>query len=158
MKKLIPLLLLSPLLSFAAETTTMQSKASIVNTCEFSANNVVYGAVILRPGEHSTQSTMAVKCSKALAYTIKFSTGNSGIYTSRYMRNTTTPNDDKLLYQLRVGNPDGRLWGDGTGTTDFYRGMGNGANQSVTIYSSIGTSQYVSPGAYVDDIVALLEY
>lgn len=101
--------------------------------------------------------TINISCDKAPAVKpIAISTGGSGTYTSRAMKNGTW----SLNYNLYTSAARTQIWGNGTGgsVTVNYGGGGTGPSYAITVYGRIPPSQNVGAGSYSDSLVVTIQF
>jgi spore coat protein U-like protein len=88
------------------------------------------------------------RCPPPRAIQILLDRGGSATFTPRQMR----WGSEVLAYNLYLdppSTPGARIWGDGSGGTYGYSGMGN---RTVTVYGRVFPLQDVAVGAYSDTI------
>ncbi len=95
--------------------------------------------------------TIQYSCTSPALITI--STGSSGTYAARKMRNGAST----LAYNLYTHANRVQVWGDGSAGTAV-RNVGNGSQQSVAIYGRIPPAQDVADGAYSDTLMVTFNF
>jgi spore coat protein U-like protein len=112
----------------------------------------------------TANGTLNITCTSfivgLISYTMKLSTGGSGVYTNRHMINGSTP----LLYNLYTSAAFTSIWGDGTGGSV----QGTDSNLPVssiptlrayTVYGSMTALQTSAiAGTYTDTVVVTVTY
>jgi spore coat protein U-like protein len=140
--------------AFAATgTTTFSVTAGVGNTCSVSATSLNFYTIVTTVANSAT-STITVNCSANDVYQVGLGAGN-GTEIARYMKGTITP-ANHLTYTLTSGSGAGPNWGFTTGGQ--VAGLGNAANQTLTVYGTIPVQ--ASPGVdnYTDTITVTLTY
>jgi spore coat protein U-like protein len=90
-------------------------------------------------------------------FTVKFSTGLSGNYSSRKMINPLFPMTP-LQYNLYTNSGNGAtIWGDGTGGSGSITQTG-ASNINIPIYGVVPAGQNPGIGSYSDSIAATIEF
>ena len=117
-------------------------------TCTFvSASNIPFGTYL--PAANSTSTgTLTINrtaSSASCSYSISLSTGSSGTYVPRYLKNGSS----NLSYQLYTDAAYSTVWGNDTRV--FF---GNTGSNIYTVYARILSGQFPAPGTYTDAISA----
>ena len=92
----------------------------------------------------------------ATNFTIKFSTGLSGNYSSRKMTNPLFPTIP-LQYNLYTSVNNATIWGNGTGGSGTVSQTGT-SNINIPIYGVVPARQNASIGSYSDSITVTIEF
>jgi spore coat protein U-like protein len=98
-------------------------------------------------------ATITVNCTNNAAYSIGLSSG-SGTFASR----TLTTLGSVLAYNLYLDSTRLTIWGDGTGGTGTFSGMGTGSDVGTTVYGRIPAGQNVAVGTYSDLITVTVTF
>lgn len=121
--------------------------------CSLSSSPVNFGLYIPNSGSDvRTSSNFNVSCSPAATYSLKILPEGSQV-VERTMPNTTKPGD-VLRYSLYIDPGYSVIFGDGSGTSQFYTGNA----RSVPIYAKIPGSQRVSAGMYSNTLSVDLSF
>lgn len=105
-----------------------------------------------------SSSELLVVCDPDIPYAIKFSPGlnATGDFSNRQMLSTSV--DTPLKYNIYLDAGHNRIWGDGTGFSQFYSATGNGRTEIVPVFGRIPPAQRVQAGTYSDTIVITVEW
>ena len=105
-----------------------------------------------------SQADISVLCEQNLLYSIKVSSGlnASGDFSRRQMNSLS--DNSALFYNLFLDSGYSRIWGDGTGFSEFYSGSGQGRPEIIRIFGRIMPTQKVSAGTYSDSVVISIEW
>lgn len=126
--------------------------------CTISASGVSFGAydVFSVTSTNSTGSVLYDCAPQDNNIRISLSTGSSGTYALRTLRNGT----EQLGYNLFMDAALSQIWGDGTGGSGVYvrKNPPNKTNILVTIYGRIPALQDVRAGGYSDSIVVTVDF
>jgi spore coat protein U-like protein len=134
-------------------TTTFSVSATVQATCSVTATTLAFGTYASTAASTST-STVSVSCTNTTPYTIGLDAGltTGATVTTRQMKNGSA----LLNYVLYSDSGRNTNWGNSTGS--WVSGTGDGAAQALTVYGSVPTGQYVTPGSYSDTITATVTY
>lgn len=125
--------------------------------CTLSATGVAFGPYdVFQVGPTDSTGTITYRCNNNdHGIRIAISTGTSGTFTNRTLRNGS----ETLLYNLFYGG-FAQVWGDGTGgtTTYFQHNPPNKQDVVITVYGRAPAVQDVGIGSYADTVVVTLEY
>lgn len=131
-------------------------------SCTVTAADVSFGNYNpLSSSNTDSTGSVRVRCTLLVAfggsYTIALSTGSSGTYTQRTMRNGAS----NLGYNLFTTAARSVIWGNGTGgsssvTRSFFALLF--VDQTTTVYARIPPGQNVPGGVYSDTITATVTY
>jgi len=135
-------------------------------TCTASAVGVAFGAYNpLAASPATSTGSILVSCTSTNAgtttinLTASYSTGSSGTYLTRTMRNGA----NSLNYNLYFDAAYTRVRGDGTGgtqvgTATLVLRRNETGSASGVIYGRLPAGQEVAPGAYADTITVTVAY
>lgn len=135
---------------------SFQVQATAVNNCQISASPMQFGSgsTLLNP-VRSTAS-LSVQCVNNNAYQIAFNGGSvAGNPAARRMKRGS--GSELLSYELS-SSLDGPLWGDGTGGTVLYSGIGTGEVVAVPIFGKVPAQAAPRPGVYSDTVTATVYF
>lgn len=131
-------------------------------SCTVTATGVSFGNYnVLTTTPNDATGTVRVTCILLLdlagSFTVDLSTGASGSYAARTLRNGA----NNLSYNLYTDAARAQLWGNGTGGSN--RVVQNFAglllvDRSYTVYGRIPARQNVRPGSYSDTIIVTVTY
>jgi spore coat protein U-like protein len=131
-------------------------------SCTVTATGVSFGNYIpVDSTSNDSSGTVRVRCTMLLAlggsFTVDLSTGSSGNYAQRTLRNGSSV----LAYNLYTDPARSIVLGDGTGgssriTENFSALLG--IDRTVTVYGRIAGRQNVPPGSYNDTIIVTVTY
>ncbi|MEA3044442.1 MAG: hypothetical protein QOJ53_733 [Sphingomonadales bacterium] len=154
MRRVRPALIGGALLAVAAAATPARA-------CTISAPGVAFGAYDPRAaGADDSSGTIGLACPTAsTTVIIALSTGSSGTYTTRTLKNGAT----NLNYNLYRDSTRTQIWGNGTAgtvTQTLSPGtLGGGTrNYTTTVYGRIPALQNVRAGAYGDTITVTVTF
>ena len=137
-----------------------------VCSCTTTTSNVTFGNYSpMAFGTTDTTGNIKVNCGVVagllIPFSIAFSTGTSGSFTTRTLRNGA----NILNYNLYLDSAYTTIWGDGTGGTQVLNGsvlldvLGLSPPQVFWIYGRIPGRQLTAvPGPYADSINVTLTY
>lgn len=125
--------------------------------CTISVGGVAFGSYdVFRPTPLDSTGSIVFECDKQdKRIRITLSTGISGTYAARAMRNGT----EVLTYNLFI-NTFTTVWGDGSGGTGYYwhNNPPNNRPVNLTIYGRVPALQDVRPGSYSDNIQVAIDF
>jgi spore coat protein U-like protein len=154
MRSLLFVTLLPAVAAAATVTDTMNVTATVVASCNVSANNLVFGNYDPLGGDVDGSATIAVTCSNGAGWTLNLDGGSEGSTAARKMNDGGS---NKLSYQLFSNAARTQVWDDGTASNAT--GTGSGSAQTQTVYGRIAGSQSSVPiGSYSDTITATVIY
>ncbi|MBU6375120.1 MAG: spore coat protein U domain-containing protein [Bdellovibrionales bacterium] len=147
------------LLLLLATSSAQASRCSVTGTA--TAFGVYTSS---NPSPIDTTGTITVSCQGTgnVSYVITLSTGQSGTYAARKMRNTAPAY--QLNYNLFVNSARTIPWGNGTSGTatisDAYRLPGSGQEvRTYTVYGRLAAGQSpLASGNYLDSITVTVDY
>jgi spore coat protein U-like protein len=130
----------------AAQTTSL--------VCSLGASGVDFG--VFSGPQLTSVGTLTIRCTgggNINNATLTLSTGNSGTYAARQMRNGST----SLSYNLYTDATFTQIWGDGTGGSVPVTRTGGPQVLLVPVYGKLPAQPEPPSGAYSDTIVARLD-
>jgi spore coat protein U-like protein len=144
----------------ASTPASLDVTANVVAVCNISVASVAFGQYDVTSLTPLTAAgSVSVNCTTGAPYSVTFNQGLNPAGSStvdapeRQMANQTAGSTDVLAYSLSYGgSPIG-----GSALSDI-AGTGNGASQTYTIDGSIPSGQAVGDGAYLDTVVATVNY
>lgn len=145
----------SPCLLADTVTTTFNVSATVVDDCQVSATNLVFGDYrAITATDLDANSTIAVRCTLATAYEIGLDQGLGGpsVNDRRMLQGA-----NELNYQLFRDAARTQNWGN-TPTTDTVTGTGTGNSQNFPVYARIPSNQSVATGDYTDTITVTVTF
>lgn len=131
-------------------------------SCTVTATSVSFGTYDpLSSADDDSTGSVRVRCTLLLAiagsFRVSLSTGSSGDYTGRTLRNGS----NELLYNLYTSTARNQVWGNGTGgsaqVTQSFSGL-LVIDRTLTVYGRIEGGQNVPSGAYSDTILVTVTY
>jgi spore coat protein U-like protein len=133
----------------AASLVALTGSASAVCTIS-TASGPAFGTYdILSSAPLDAVGTVSYRCTGGSRPTVQLSTGSSGTYLARTLRNGTS----RLEYNLYLDAARSMVWGDGSaGTFTDFPQSGNRA-RSIFIYGRIPARQDPAVGSHSDSIV-----
>ncbi|MGA7964954.1 MAG: spore coat U domain-containing protein [Gammaproteobacteria bacterium] len=140
-----------------APSSLLQSPFARANrSCSVNAGNLAFGNYNPLSGNTATTSAIfTVRCNRYTNVAITFSSGQSGTYTTRYMKAGST---DQLDYNIYTDTTYTGVIGDGTNGTYYYYGTAGPGGGYAYYYGLVPASQNVSPGSYSDIITVTVTY
>lgn len=138
-------------LNAATQTTTFLVTANVNGTCSISANPIPFGTYT---GAQVDQSaTLQVNCTNLQAYTVTLNNGVNATGVQRRMNNA----GQYIPYQIYTDAAHANIWNASTGA-NINAGIGDGTNQSYTMYGRAPGGGATAAGAYQDTITATVTY
>jgi spore coat protein U-like protein len=140
----------------ATQTATFAVTATVQGTCTISATALAFG--IYTGTALPATSTVTVNCTGGTIYNVGLNPGTAtgATVTTRKMKGQYTP-ANTLGYSLYSDSGRTTNWGQTIGT-DTVAGIGNGANQPLTVYGQIPTGTAPAADSYSDTITATVTY
>lgn len=132
------------------------SAQQVEAACTLSARAVAFGTYdVFQASPTDSTGTITYRCGNEFGIRIAISTGTSGTFVNRTLKN----GGENLLYNLFYGGFT-QVWGDGSGgtTTYFLYNVPNNKDVVLTVYGRITAAQDVAIGSYTDTVVVTLEY
>jgi spore coat protein U-like protein len=126
--------------------------------CTISTTAVSFGSYnVFNASATPANGTVTYRCGAGdHNITISISTGSSGSFGTRTMKNGA----ENLTYNLYLDAAFATVWGDGSGTTGQYSSKNppNGTDVSLTVYGRVPALQDVSVGSYTDTVIATINF
>jgi spore coat protein U-like protein len=142
----------TPVLAGTA-TGTVQVSLNVSSACSVTAQPLDFGTTNSFAANNDTSSATTVKCTPTAPYTVYVSYGaNAGSTTQRKL--TSTSSTAKVNYDLYSDSGRTAIWTPTTGKT----GVGDGTEQSATIYGRIPVQTAVPAGDYTDTVTVTVNY
>jgi spore coat protein U-like protein len=145
----------APNSAFASTTTTsMAVSATVVNSCNVSANPLAFGQY--SGAALNVSTTISVTCNTGDTYSVGLNAGGGtgATVTNRLM--TLSSGSSTLAYSLLSGSFTGTNWGNSSGS--WVSGTGNGSAQTLTVYGVVAAGLYPTAGSYGDSVTVTLTY
>ncbi|MEW6486272.1 MAG: spore coat U domain-containing protein [Pseudomonadota bacterium] len=142
----------------ATTSTTMNVTANVGAVCTVSATPVDFG--LYAGAQKNATGTITVNCTNLAPYNVGIDQGLNYDGSFRYITNGT----DDILYELYSDAGYTSIWGDNGVTGGNYpwgnpvAGIGNGANQVLTVYGELSAGPLPSPGSYSDTVTVVVEF
>ena len=132
-------------------TATFNVTATVLSSCNVAATDLEFGNYDPTAGDLDSTSTITATCTAGTEYEIALGQGQN---TSRQMKNVGGEFLDYELYQ-----PDGytTIWGDVGGATVTQTSTAGGP-VNYTVNGRITGGQYVTAGAYTDEVLVTVTY
>ena len=143
-----------------AGSASFRVSATVVESCDISANALGFGAFGLVSGSTiDAASALSAKCTAGSAFSIGLSAGNgAGATTSSRKLTHAADTTRTLAYVLSAGSAGGANWG-GAGETGVASGTGSGMAQAIPVYGRITAGQTsAAMGLYNDTIIATIDF
>ncbi|MBB3047524.1 spore coat protein U-like protein [Litorivivens lipolytica] len=145
--------------ALAQATTTFNVTATVVDSCDVSANNLAFGNV--EPVNNlniDAVGSITVTCSLGTSYSLLLDDGGSSSDGTVSTRRMTDGSSNYLSYQLYSDTLRTSVWGETAGTNDV-TGIGTGLGVPVVVYGRIPSGQQeTQTGSYSDTINVTLNY
>ncbi len=142
----------------ATDTSTFTVSATIVQDCNLSATNLVFGNYDASDGSPLDGTTpINVYCSSGTPYSLALNVGSGGgTFTGR----TMSGGGGNLGFNLYTSAAHSVVWGDSTGATNTVSGTGAGLLTAAThtVYGRIAAGQDLAPGAYASTITVTVTF
>jgi spore coat protein U-like protein len=131
-------------------------------SCTVTATGVSFGNYnVVNASPTDSTGTVRVQCTLLVAlagsFTVDLSTGSSGTYAQRALRNGPAVLD----YNLYTDVARTQIWGNGSGgslrTTRNFTALLS-VDQTMTVYGRIRAGQNVPAGSYSDTIIVTVTY
>lgn len=138
--------------SFAASaTSSFDVGIQVLATCSISATNMTFTSITTgTTSNNDATSSLTVNCSNGTSYTIALDNG------ANYMANRRLVSSGNYIgYQLYSDSGRSTQWN----STITKTGVGNGGDQSHTVFGRIPSGQNVpQTGSYADLVTATVSY
>ncbi len=154
------LLALASAAGAGTKTTTFQVSANVLKNCLVTANDLAFGDYVPSEGDISGQTTVDVRCTSGVDYTVALDFGvNGGTDAARFM----SDGSQSLEYNLYRNAGETEVWGDGSGSSFTVGGTGGGMGvaNAIDVYGVLPDStanQAVFDGTYTDTITVTVTY
>ncbi len=143
--------------SAATDTTSFTVTATVLASCDVSANNLSFlNYDPISPTPHDVTTSVVVICTNGTSYDVGLSVGGGAGAT--YAARRMTHAGQTLAYSLYSDGAHSVVWGETIGV-DAVHGTGSGANQPLTVYGRIPAGQTAPAGGpYSDTITVTVTY
>jgi spore coat protein U-like protein len=167
MRRSLPLLLITAALvgligvaRGGTATNTLTSQTTVSSACNVSGSTLAFGSAInpIGAGPVNGTSTLTIECTATTAYTVALSAGSNAGGAANFSTRKMINGAYTLGYQLYVDGARTSVWGNSTGGSTVYSGVGSGGVQSVTIYGQVPSLTGAVPGAYTDTVTVTVTY
>jgi len=135
------------------------SAVALGQSCSVSASGVSFaGYDPFALSDVLASGQIEVRCSEGTAYEVRLSPGEHGSLLQRKLKHLSL--SWTLSYQLFTDAARTVIWGDGSGSSGWVSGVGQGtsAPQVHVIYGRLPARQNVHVGDYQDQIVVTVNY
>lgn len=143
--------------SAATDTTSFTVTATVLASCDVSANNLAFlNYDPISPTPRDVTTTIVVICTNGTGYDVglNIGVGAGATYAARRM----THAGQTLAYSLYSDGAHSIVWGEAIGV-DAVHGTGSGANQTLTVHGRIPAGQTAPAGGpYSDTITVTVTY
>lgn len=142
----------SSALAASPATTTFNVTATVLSSCNVTATDLAFGNYDPTAGNLDSSSTITATCTAGTTYAIALGEGQN---TNRQMKHASGP--ELLDYELY--QPDGynTVWGGVSGAT-VPQTSTTGAPVNYTVNGRVTGGQYVTAGAYTDEVLVTVTY
>ncbi|KRC81574.1 spore coat U domain-containing protein [Sphingomonas sp. Root241] len=154
--------MLAGALMFASSPAEAACAPLSLCSCTVTASGVSFGNYnVVNASPTDSTGTVRVQCTLLVAlagsFTVDLSTGSSGTYAQRTLRNGPSVLD----YNLYTDVARTQIWGNGSGgsfriTRNFTALLS--VDQTMTVYGRIRAGQNVPAGSYSDTIIVTVTY
>ncbi|QSB45073.1 SCPU domain-containing protein [Altererythrobacter sp. FM1] len=133
-------------------TGTVEVSLNVSSACSVTAEPLSFGSVTALDAAIDASSPTTVKCTPNANYTVNVGYGsNAGAGTVRKLKSSA---GDEVSYALYTDATRTTEWTPTSGRT----GVGNGSDQSMTIYGRVPSQAAVPAGNYTDSVVVTVTY
>lgn len=144
---------------FAQATTTFDVTATVIDSCDVSANNLAFGNV--EPVNNlniDATGLVTVTCSLGTSFSVLLDDGANSSDSTVNTRRMTDGTTNFLSYQLYSDTGRTSVWGETTGTNNVI-GTGIGLGIPLIVYGRIPSGQQATQtGSYTDTINVTLNF
>ena len=133
-------------------TTTFNVTATVLSSCSVTASDLVFGNYDPTDGDLDSTSTITATCTAGTTYAIALGQGQN---TSRQMKHASGP--ELLDYELYQPSGYTTIWGD-LGGAVVPQTSTTGAPVNYTVNGRVTGGQYVTAGAYTDEVLVTVTY
>lgn len=146
----------APLAHAGTDTDSFDVTATVLATCEVSAQDLAFGNYDPVAAAHLDGSAaLSVTCTNATSYQVGLSLGDGAGATVAARRMTQGANT--LSYTLYQDASHTTLWGSTLGGNTL-TGVGTGAAATIDVYGRVPMQQAAPAGAYSDTIVVTVTW
>ncbi len=146
---------ISPLFSLGLVVGLLLFVSPSLASCTFTVSPVSFGNYnVFSSTETDSTGSINLVCTLAILVQISLSTGQSGTFSPRMMKNGT----NSLQYNLYQDLAHTIIWGDGTGGSQSFSQLLTILNPSFPIYGRIPPQQNVHVGTYTDTVVVTTNF
>ena len=138
-------------------TATFTVTATIVPNCTISAGALAFGNYDPTVQRTNANASLTVTCTNTTTYNVGLDGGTGSQYNGGYTRYMTGPGGAEIPYHFFSNSNLTTEWGNTVGT-DTVAGTGTGSAQTLTVYGTMYSSHYVTPGSYTDTVTATITY
>lgn len=142
----------------ATASSSFQVTATVVASCAVHAGALAFGSITPAEQGDDAKATSEIKvtCSNGTAYNVTLGEGlnNNAEKTQRAMKQSNEAVTDKLNYTLYTQEARTTKW-EGAQQVP---GVGNGFEQTLTVYGSVPVNQFVASGDYSDTVSVTVAY
>jgi len=141
----------------ATQTEALAVKLTLTGNCTIAAiNDLDFGSRADLATQHQAQTNIEVTCTSGTSYTVSLDQGMGAGATVALRRMTKGANT--VDYTLHTGSYTGTPWGDGSSGTTELSTVGNGSQQTHTVYGVVPVQTMVSAGTYTDTVTVTVAY
>lgn len=151
------ILISSGVSTYANTSTTMNSSALLLPSCDMMISDVNFGNYQPQQGL-KTLLNLKVRCNNGITYELYLDGGASKNVLNRTMKNGA---GELLGYNIFLNSEaTGTIFGDRHeyGVVSYFRTGSTGIWNSWTFGARLNSNQFVSPGVYTDTITATISY
>lgn len=146
----------APVAEAATATGSLNLSITIAATCSVvSATAIDFGSVTAIGSNLDQTSTLTVNCSTTTPYNVGLSAG--GGTGASYATRKMSSSGNVVNYSLYRDALRTQVWGETIGT-DTVTGVGNAANQAITIYARVPAQTVPAPAVYTDSVTVTITY
>jgi spore coat protein U-like protein len=146
------LLLANSALAASPATATFNVTATVLSSCNVTATDLAFGNYDPTAGNLDSTSTITTTCTAGTTYAIALGQGQN---TNRQMKHAS--GSDLLDYELYQPGGYTTVWGDVGGATVAQTST-TGAPVDYTVNGRVTGGQYVTAGAYSDEVLVTVTY
>lgn len=132
-------------------TTSFNVTATVLSSCNVTATDLAFGNYNPTAGDLDSTSTITTTCTAGTTYAIALGQGDN---TSRRMKST---GGEFLDYELYQPGSYTTVWGDVGGATVAQTST-TGVPVDYTVNGRVTGGQYVTAGAYSDEVLVTVTY
>ena len=145
----------------ATATANLGVTATVISSCIVSGGTINFGSAIdptIASVPLDASTSLTVQCTSTTPYSVALNAGvnagGSANFSARKIKNGL----QTLGYQLYADTLHTVVWGDGTSLSAVTPGLGNGSNQSLTVYGRLPSLAGAVPGTYTDTVTVTVTY